>query len=227
MAPSPRYRRRRKGDPFYVPTNQRKGPPPGPEILPWYWHPEREGAIPPPAAFDAQLKAIDKDLAVCYSPVHERWLIWVRNPRIGADSRMASSWMCRGWQLLFIWEHAETHEMLQLNELVFHNLFYISNKRFPNAAVYFDKIQAECKKVADTREADYQQNRRDSQRDFMGSQKISTAGRGNRAALHHSGTVVESQGEALWRAQTRSQRLPGEVIRREADDKEKRFYSND
>ena len=212
-----RYRRRRPGEEFAVPLNQRKGPPLGPEILPWWWHPEREGAQPPPAAFAARLKEIDPELGVCFSPVHERWLIWVRNPRIQHP-------LCRGWQLLFLWEHPVTKEFLPLNELVFHNLYYISAERWPGAVGYFERIQADIAKQKAALEKDHQNDRRDYQRDFRNSLQISTAGRGNRAAMHHSGTIVPSPGEAAWRAETRKHTVSAEVLRNERDAKEKRHY---
>lgn len=216
--PSPRYRRRRKSEPFGVIQNQRKGPPPGPEILPWYWHPEREGAVPPPAAFAEQLARIDADLRVCYSPVHERWLVWVKSPR----SRNS---LCTGWLLIFLWEHPVTHEPLQLTELIFHNLFLVSKQRFPNAVQYFEKIQGEIAKTKAARQLQHTQDRKAQQAEVRGSWKISTAAPGNRSALHHSGTVVASPGEMAWRAQTREARLPPEQIQSEKDNKEKQFYT--
>lgn len=222
MARPVRYRRRRPEErtQYAVPLNQRTGPPPGPEILPWYWHPDREGAVPPPAAFAEQLALIDMDLRVCYSPVHERWLVWVRNV-----ARKNS--LCTGWQLIFLWEHPITKAFLQLDELIFHNLYLVSAARFPNAVGYFDKIQDRVAKAKAAKEATYQADRKTSQKDIFDSFKISTAGNGSKSALHHSGTVVESPGELAWRAETRKHRLPGEQIRREADEKEKQFYGRE
>lgn len=220
MPPTGRYRRRRQGEQFTVPLNQRTGPTPGPEILPWYWHPEREGAVPPPAAFAEQLVRIDPDLRVCYSPVHERWLVWVKN-----ESRKNS--LCAGWALIFLWEHPTTHEMLQLGELIFHNLFLVSRQRFPNAVGYYEKIESEIAKTKAAREKTYQDDRRASQKDIRDSWKISTAGKGNKSALHHSGTIVESPGEAAWRAETRKHRISADQLQREEGEREKRFYSQD
>lgn len=215
----PRYRRKRPEErtQFAVPLNQRVGPPPGPEILPWYWHPNREGAQPPPTAFQEQLARIDPDLAVCFSPVHERWLIWVKNAQ-----RVNS--LCTGWQLIFLWEHPVTHAFLPLNELVFHNLYLVMASRFPNAIAYFDSIQAEMAKEKAAKEARHQDDRKTTQREFRASLQISSAGQGNRSALYHSGTLVPSPGEAAWRAETRKRRLPPEFIQAELDEKEKRAY---
>ena len=218
---SSRLRRRRpdERESFGVPLNQRTGPPPGPEILPWYWHPDREGAQPPPAAFVEKLKAIDPGLGVVFSPVHERYIIWVRNPKI-------QNALCRGWQLLFLWEHPVTHAFLPLNELVFHNLFYISRQRWPNAQEYFDRIQADIEREKAARMKTFQDERQGVQRDFFKTNStISSAGSGSKSALSES--IIPSPGEAAWRAETRKQRLPSEMIRHSQDEKEKEFYGRD
>lgn len=213
-----RYRRRRPGEApqFTVPLNQRKGPIPGPEILPWYWNPKREGAQPPPAAFKEKLESIDPDLAVCFSPVHERWLIWVRNPRI-------RHWMCRGWQLLFLWEHPITHEFLPLNELVFHNLMLINAERFRNASEYYDRIQADVEKAKAERQAKFDADRTTEQEEWRKQvDNPSTAGTGSKCALNDS--LIPSAGEAAWRAETRKHRLPSHVLKQEKDEREKAHY---
>lgn len=214
----PRYRRRptpREG--FSVPLRPHMGPPPGPEILPWYWHPNREGAQPPPAAFAAQLQRIDSELGVVFSPVHERWLVWVKNPRITHE-------LCRGWQLLFLWEHPTTHEFLPLNELLFHNLMLVDATRFANAKEYFDRIQADIQQRRDARNKTLNDERHDMQREFIKSTEISSAGKGNKFSLYQDGTVVPSQADANWRAETRHRRLPSALIQQEKDDREKREY---
>lgn len=219
-----KYRRRRpeEREKFTVPVNQRKGPPPGPEVLPWYWHPDREGAVPPPAAFAEQLARIDPDLRVCYSPVHERWILWVKNPRIGRMG--AAQWLCRGWQLLMLWEHSVTHEFLPLSELVFANVYLISAGRYAGAKEYYDKLMAEAERAKEERSKKFDNDRQAEQNEVRESWKISSAGDGSRSALHHSGTVVPSQGEAAWRAETRKHRLPPELLKREEEDREKAFY---
>ena len=219
--PSRRYRRRKPEEKFIVPVNQRKGPPPGPEILPWYWHPERDGAQPPPKAFDKRLKEIDPDLYVCYSPVHERWLVWVRNPA-------RRNGLCRGWQLIFLWEHPDTNAYLELNELVFHNLFLVMRDRFPNAEAYYDRIAADIQRRREERNKQFDSERKAEQGEFYKTLHTpSTAGRGNKFALYGDGTLVPSPGAAAWRAETRKARLPGAYLQQERDEKEKQFYGRD
>lgn len=212
--------RRRSQEQFGVPLNQRKGPPPGPDVLPWYWHPGREGVTPPPAAFDRQLKAIDPDLAVCYSPAHERWILWVKNARILND-------LCRGWQLLMMWEHPVTKAYLPLSELVFHNLFYISRKRWPNAEAYYDRINADIQREKAARMKRFQDDRQTEQREFYQGLRPSNIGSGSKVQMYGSGTVVPSPGDLAHRNATRKQRLPSAFIKAEQDDKEKQFYGRD
>ena len=200
--PSNRLRRRRphERDTFGVPLNQHTGPKPGPEVLPWYWHPDRDGAQPPPAAFAKQLAEIDPDIKVCFSPVHERYLIWVRNPRIGADPASTAHWMCKGWQLLMLWEHPTTHEFLPLSELLFHNLVLIRATSHPSAVAYFNKIQDGIDKAKASLNASIDNDREAQQADWRQSMQISTAGKGNKFALHHDGTMVPGPAEQAWRA---------------------------
>lgn len=215
---SRRYRRRNPRDgEFAVPIQQRQGPPPGPEVLPWYWHPGRDGAQPAPSAFDKRLKEICPDLAVVFSPVHERWMVWVKNPRIQHE-------LCRGWQLLFLWEHPQTHEFLPLNELVFHNLMLIDSSKYAGAKDYFDKVQKSIDDARKEREKTYQNERRASQREFTKMFEISSAGSGSKFAMYHDGTMAPGQSDRNWRAETRKHRLPSEMLQHEKDEREIREY---
>lgn len=217
--PTPRYRRRRpeERDQFTVPLRMHKGPKPGPEVLPYYWHPDRQDVQPAPKAFQLQLAAIDPDLRAVFSPVHERWLIWVRNARI-------QHWLCKGWQMLFFWEHATTHEFLPLDELLFHNLMLIDAKRYRSASEYFDKIEQRVAAGKEAKDRTYTDERRGLQMEMLDSNKISNLGTGSKSALHDDGTMVDSQGTANWRDETRKWRLPEALLRRERDEKEQRHY---
>lgn len=226
----PRYRRRRKGEEFIVPLNQPKGKR-DPEILAHYWHPQREGAIPPPAAFDAKLKAIDPDLFVCYSPVHERWLLWVKEPRIGRGSDAAAAdatqMYCPGWLLLMIWEHSQTKAYLELSDLLFMNVFMISRRRWGNAQIYYDRVMADIRRQQASAEKAYQDDRRTYQKDRRDGWKISSAGAGNKFALYHDGTLLPSPGDLAWREETKAKRLPSADLRQARDEKERAFYGTE
>lgn len=217
--PQPKWRRKtaQERDAFSVPLNLHKGPKPGPEILPYYWHPDRESPVKAPAAFVEKLAKIDPDLRVTFSPVHERWIVWVRNPRI-------THWMCPGWQLLFFWEHTGTHEFLELNELIFHNLMLIDARRYQNGAEYFDKIEQRIAAGKEERNKRYNDERHGLQNEMMAANKINNLGNGSKSALHDDGSLVDSQGTANWRAETRKWRLPEAMLRKERDEKEQRHY---
>lgn len=218
MAAAPRYRRRPgKGQPFTVPLNQPTGPKPGPEVLPWYWHPGRDGVRQPPEAFAKQLKEMAPDVRVVFSPVHERWLVWAQNPRIQHP-------MCRGWQLLMLWEHPVDHTFLPLNEMLFHNLVMIRVTSHPSAVAYYEKIQARIEEAKANRAKREANDREAMQGEFRDGMKISSAGRGNKFALHHDGTTVPTKAELAWRAETRKSRLPSALIQQEKNDREREEY---
>lgn len=216
MGHAARLRRRRAGE-FSLPLNARKGPKPGPEVLPWYWHPGRFGIEQAPKAFLEKLAKIDPDLRAVFNPVLERWQIWIRRP---ANQNS----LCAGWSLLFLWEHPTTKAFLPLDELVFHNLHLMDGTRFRNASEYFGKIEAEWEKNKEARSKAFDDTRKDMQADMMKTHVISSAGQGNRSALYDSGTVVPSRGEAAWRRETRKWRIPSELIQREANEKEQEYY---
>lgn len=223
--PVGRLRRRRphEREQFTVPLNQHTGPPPPPDVLPWYWDPQREGVKPPPAAFARQLREIDPDLRVCFNPVLERWVLWFKNPRIGTEPGFPA-FLRPGWQLLMIWEHPISHDYLPLTELLFHNIYVISRGRIGGAKQYYDRIQANIEREKAERDATYQNDRQAQQADFRSSLQISSAGRGNRFALHHDGGLVASPGEQAWRRETRKTRLGAEHLKQEANEAERKFY---
>ena len=212
-----RRHRRDPTDRFLLPSARRVGPAPGPEVLLWYWHPNRFGSRPPPSAFAAQLRRIDPDLSVVFSPVHERWLVWVKEPRIQHP-------LCRGWKLLFLWEHPRTKTYLPLNELLFHNLLLIDATKYASAVDYYTRVQAGIDRARAARAADYDRERQAEQGDLADLYRISNMGSGNRAALHGDGTLVPSRGHQDWLTATRAQRLPRAFLTREQDDREKRAY---
>jgi hypothetical protein len=226
MSSKLRYRRRKphEREQFTVPLNQRKGPTPPPEILPWYWSPGREIATHrAPEAFLKRLHEIDPDLYVVFSPVHERWILWVKNPRVGRQG-MQAEWYERGWQLLMLWEHPVTKEFLPLNELMFHNIYMINMEKYGNARQYFDKIQENVARERAARDAKYNGDRESQQNEFRQSLQISSAGRGNRFALHHDNVGAPSRGELNWREETKRLRLPSDMLKNVENEKEKQFY---
>jgi hypothetical protein len=174
------------------------------------------------------LEEIDKDLAVCFSPVHERWLLWFKNPRIG-KSKDFPSFLRPGWQMLMMWEtpkypDGSGGEYLPLTELLFGNIYIISRGKIGGAKKYFDKILADVARRKESMNRSYENDRKAQQADFRSSLQINSAGRGNKFALHHDGGLIAGPGEQAWRNETRKHRLGSAVLKQESNEKEQQFY---
>ena len=219
-----RYRnwRRSQGGgrtPFQV---QRATPPPdpGPASEFVYWHPDRAGVELAPATTLAQLKALHPSLSACRPPANapvprSRWLIWGRDP--AADNPF-----CPGWYLVFVWEVTQTKAALPLEP--FQHLedciSAVMVAKVGGRKAYFDKMFQERADHKAGMERSYQDRRQAKQRDFLAARRISTAGRGNKFALHHDGSIVPSQGEVNWLRQTAEARMPSEVRQRLAAERD-------
>ena len=189
-------------------------PDPGPEVEFVYWHPDRLGVELAPAATAAKLLTIHTSLAACRPPAkapvrRSRWLIWARDAR-------ATNPFCPGWYLVFVWEVTKTHAALPLEPFshLEECIYAVMAIKVGGQQAYFKKMFAERVAAKQAREATYQDNRQTKQREFLASRRISTAGRGNRFALHHDGTIVPSRGEANWLRERVEQRMPSEVQKR-------------
>src|ERR1051326_126391 len=84
----------RRRQEFFTQPIQRKIEIPPPESSFWYWNPNRVGIKFAPDWFREKLHEIDKDLEVTWSSYHERWMVWVKQPRL-------ISKLCSGWLLMF------------------------------------------------------------------------------------------------------------------------------
>ena len=213
--PFRQFRRAQGGGntPFSVP---RATPPPdpGPAAEFVYWYPDRLGVELAPPAILAKLQALHPTLSACRPPVkapvpRSRWLIWARDPK-------ATNAFCPGWYLVFVWEVTQTHAALPLEPFSHLEdcIFAVMAIKVGGVGAYFKKMQAERQAAKDGLEATYQDTRQAKQRDFLASRRISSAGRGNRFALHHDGTLVPSRGEANWLLETAASRMPSDVQQR-------------
>lgn len=109
----------------------------GPETSWSYFHPGRIDAVFAPAAFRAQVHAIDPNLDVVQHPIHERWCVWVKNPRV-------THWMCPGWQLLFPVRYADG-SFMPLDARTLAMIYDRSPRKWGNARRYFDRIVEEVR----------------------------------------------------------------------------------
>lgn len=148
-----------------------------------FFHPGRCDVRFGPDWFRDQLRAIDPNLDVTWHPVHERWCVWVRNPRITHP-------MCPGWQLLFPVQYP-SGRYLPLDERTIAKVYDRSPRKWGNARIYFDRIEDEILrdrlKVETARKEEVAQSARDHW-DFA-QIKISMAGpsSGSKFATHHAG----------------------------------------
>ena len=189
-------------------------PDPGPEAEFVYWHPDRLGVELASPATLTKLLAIHPSLSACRPPAkapvpRARWLIWARDPK-------ATNSFCPGWYLVFVWEVTKTRLALPLEPFSHLEdcIYAVMATKIGGHQAYFKKMFAERQAAKEARESTYQDGRQAKQRDFLASRRISSAGRGNRFALHHDGTIVPSQGELAWFRETAAARMPSEVQKR-------------
>jgi hypothetical protein len=212
-----RLRRRRQGETFGVPLakTEKKGP----EVLPWWWHPDNPQAGRAPQAVVDRLRAINPDLGITFSKVHERFIVWHRKP----ENRNP---ICPGWGLLFLWETGDTHEFLHPEDpRLIAQLFLIDRNRYGRAEDYFNQVMGEIRAKREAREKAVADLNADEQQALASMTTISTAAKGNRFSQFHSGTVIDSPSQAAERQRTAKFRLPPEMVKRQEADKEKAFYS--
>ena len=195
---------------------------PGPEIEQVYWYPQRFGVEMAPERIQTLLREIHPGLSACRPPINapvprRNWLIWCQEV-VARDNSFSP-----GWYLVFAWEHPRTGGYLPLEpfEWIGYNLYLRMRTKNGGGAIYFDRIQAEKRRVTQGREARHTNDRRDRQREMLASRKISNIGSGSKFALHHDGTIVPSRGEANWLRETAMSRMPQAVrdrIAAERDD---------
>lgn len=143
------------------------------EALPHYWHPNRPDSRLAPEWFRAKVKQLGQELEVCWSPMHERWLVWMRKPRV-------THRLCPGWWLLFVHQTAN-REYLPLDERLLARIESCSVKADGSARKHFDRIAAEIERDRQRADEQWRQDTLDMALPFYDySQiKISMAGPSN------------------------------------------------
>ena len=192
---------------------------PEPELpvaaMDYYWHPDRDGVEHAPEDFTRALKGIDKydRVRVVRPPanaplVYKRaWLIWYRNPRV-------THYLSPGWLMLAEWRLRG--EPLQLDERVFSFLYSRSAQLFGNGAKYWEHCVSEMQREKAAKEKVHSDGTHDRSEDFRQYMQIKNIGSGNKAALHHDGTVIPSRGQQNWLAERRKRMVSSEVLADEA-----------
>ena len=122
------------------------------ETHPWYWNPNRIGAVQAPSWFMTRVEEISEILDVRMNPVTRKWGVWARSPRFSHP-------VCQGWRLLFVHQDAAGGTM-PLDERLLARLHYVDMKN-SSARVYFDRIQSEAAREKAARERQYEQDTMD------------------------------------------------------------------
>lgn len=222
-------------NPFTIPVQKRAEgatEPLDPGALYHFWHPDREGVEHAPADVTRRLLdigGVDHEgrpvLSCCRPPAGapircRGWNVFFRKPEI--THRLSP-----GWMLILAWnDGAEPHPRpLAIDNRMYANLHLQSLKGgretlgrdFRNAEEYWTGIVQQLKHDK-ARDEEAQRNyRHDRAEDLRQTYKISTAGRGNRFALHHDGTILPSRGEQSWIRERAKHALPSDVLRAEAE----------
>lgn len=189
-------------------------------ILMHYWHPDRMGVETAPPETQTRLADIHADLAIVRPPARAPvrvhcWLVWYRKPTITHP-------LSPGWLLLFPWMD-ETGTPLPLDDdRVYYNIYTRSAMSFGNAKKYFAHIVEDMRKTTAAKEDLHHDDLQQRRKAFWDFTKISTAGRGNKFALHHDGTLLPGRGERNWLNELSYQRMP-EESRREYKDRRTGF----
>lgn len=122
------------------------------ESHPWYWNPNRIGAIQAPEWFMEKVEEISPDLDVRRNAFTSKWQVWVKSPRLLHP-------LCQGWKLLFV-HHGPSGEVLPLDERLLGRLHLIDMKN-SSAKAYFDRIQSEIARDKAARERQRDQDTMD------------------------------------------------------------------
>lgn len=142
---------------------------PGPETIPWYWHPFRAGVRFGPDSFRAQLHQFDPNLEITWNPIRERWQLWMRKPAL-------QNKLCWGWTLLFVLDR--DGEYLPPDNRVFARLYEASADKWGDGKKYFDHIQRQWEEERAKAESKWQQDTIDSMMPSWDYSQIKVAMRG-------------------------------------------------
>lgn len=151
----------------------------GPETSWSYFHPNRVDVLYAPADFRARVRALDPQLDVTWHPIHERWCVWVRNPRI-------RHWMCPGWQLLFPVKYASGAYM-PLDERTLAEIVNRSPRKWGNGRQYFDRVVEELDRDRRRKRSAHDDLVGAIARDRFDACQIKNVGTGSKFSAHHSG----------------------------------------
>jgi hypothetical protein len=122
-----------------------------------------------------QLQEVDHEnlIDVRWNPVHEKWGVFYRNPKIAHP-------ICTGWVLLFLVDPDK------LDARVLSRLYAASAAKWGNAKQYFAAVEREMEREAEAREKARQNEAIDMAMPFWEHSRISNIGKGNKFSEYHS-----------------------------------------
>lgn len=168
---------RRRQNPVSVPIH--KPTIPSPEVSFWYWNPNRVGAGRAPEWFEKKLREFDPELEVTWSPYHERWLVWLRSPRLHSK-------LCSGWSLLFPVKYPDGSYM-PLDERIFHRLYHASAHRWGRGKDYFLAVEREWERDREREQKSRDSNVQHAAGEYYDYMQIKNIGSGSKFANHFAG----------------------------------------
>lgn len=162
------------GAPFKQAINIPKAPPP--ESSMWFWNPNRVEVEFAPKWFKEKLNEIDPELEATWDRYHERWLVWVKQPKL-------QSKLCSGWLLLFPVRYGDGSYM-PLDERTLARVYSISAQRWDGAKRYFDAIEREWERDRELAQARRQDDVKHSAGEYYDYMTIKNIGHGSKFANH-------------------------------------------
>ena len=145
---------------------------------PWFWNPNRLGVKGPQKEFQAKLESLDPNLSTTWNPIMEKWMLWVRAPRLRSP-------LCQGWRLLFI-HHDGQGGYLPLDERFLARLYSIDASRVGNAKQYFDRITREAERDKERADKQWQQDTIDAAMPSWEYSQIKNIGKGSKFSEYFS-----------------------------------------
>lgn len=136
-----------------------KPKPLSPEVITWYWNPNRAGMRFAPKHFRDRLKQFDPELECVWNGHTERWQIFMRDLKIQTK-------ICAGWKLLFPVQDAD-HNFMPLDERVFCRLFEASAQRWGSGKQYWGRIEAEMERDKEKAEKDRKEDVKSTAGDYF------------------------------------------------------------
>lgn len=147
--------------------------------LSWnYFHPGRCDVRFAPEWFRCDLKAIDARLDCVWHPLHERWFVWAKNPRVTYH-------LCAGWQPLFPVQYPDG-SYAPLDQRTLAEAWARSPRAVGRGHEYFKRVEAEITRDKEAYVKQRHQDKADQAGEWYDYRQIKNIGSGSKFAESHS-----------------------------------------